>query len=368
MKQKPSDSELLSSAKNTRKHEKIETRRMLLFLPLLIIPLLAFAFYALGGGEAVPESDALKKAGINTSLPEAKFSADSLSDKMSVYDQLRKNGEDTSSVETLDGGMGFDLLAEDPQTKAIEQRLAALNSEMEKPYEAPVIVGPVKKPVATDPALEKDVTKLEMLMQSMQSGSGEDPEMKQLSAMLQSIQEIQNPELAKLKYQTSAGPAVLDSQFRAIPAVIEGDQKAVQGSVVKLRLLDSIVIGGQVIPKGHLVFGLAAFSNQRLNLEIKNIRLGNSIVPVNLTVFDMRDAMIGINAPDAVLSDAVNGGLVDAAGSIGITGFDLTTQLAGAGIDAARSLLSKKLRRIKQPLKAGYPLLLRDNTKKQNIH
>lgn len=145
---------------------------------------------------------------------------------------------------------------------------------------------------------------------------------------------------------------------------IEGDQKAVQGSVVKLKLLDSIVIGGQIIPKGHLVFGLASFSNQRLNLEIKNIRLGTSIVPVNFTVFDMRDAMSGINAPEAVLSDAVDGGLVDAAGSIGITGFDLTTQIAGAGIDAARSLLTKKLKRVRQPLKSGYALLLRDNTRK----
>nr|WP_305120580.1 conjugative transposon protein TraM [Pedobacter sp. SYSU D00382] len=156
----------------------------------------------------------------------------------------------------------------------------------------------------------------------------------------------------------------MDSQFRAIPAIIDGDQKAVQGSVIKLKLLDSIIVAGQVIPKGHNIYGLGSFSNQRLNLEIKNIRMGNLIVPVNLTVFDQQDAMIGINAPEAVLTDAVNNGVVNAAGSVSLPGFDLTTQLAGAGIDAARSLLSKKLKRIKQPLKSGYPLLLRDNTRK----
>ncbi len=349
--------------------QKIETRRMLLFLPLLIIPLLALAFYALGGGKTVFKSGQLKQAGINTTLPDAKFSGDTLTDKMSVYELTRKSGDDTSGAEIsgLADRLGFGGLTEDPQATAIEQRLAALNREINRPEE-PQATSSSRKPVASDPGIERDVTKLEMLMKSMQSGPGEDPEMKQLSAMLQSIQEIQNPELAKLKYQSGIVPAVLDSQFRAIPAVIEGDQKAVQGSVVKLKLMDSIVIGGQVIPKGHSVYGLAAFSNQRLNLEIKNIRLGTSIVPVNFTVFDMRDAMTGINAPEAVLSDAVNGGVVDAAGSIGITGFDLTTQIAGAGIDAARSLLTKRLKRIKQPLKSGYAVLLRDNTKKQKSH
>ena len=350
--------------------QKIETRRMLLFLPLLVIPLLALAFYALGGGKTSVKPEQVKQAGINTTLPDAKFSGDTLTDKMSVYELTRKSGDDTSGAEIsgMADRLGFGGLTEDPQAKAIEQRLAALNREMNKPDEPQANIGASRKPVVTDPGMEKDVTKLEMLMKSMQSGSGEDPEMKQLTAMLQSIQEIQNPELAKLKYQSGSISSVLDSQFRAIPAVIEGDQKAVQGSVVKLKLLDSIVIGGQLIPKGHLVFGLAAFSNQRLNLEIKNIRLGNSIVPVNFTVFDMRDAMSGINAPEAVLSDAVNGGLVDAAGSIGITGFDLTTQIAGASIDAARSLLTKRLKRIKQPLKSGYAVLLRDNTKKQKSH
>lgn len=112
------------------------------------------------------------------------------------------------------------------------------------------------------------------------------------------------------------------------------------------------------------MFGLAAFSNQRLNLEIKNIRLGNQVIPVNLTVYDRRDAMQGINAPEALLTEAIGSGATDAMGGVGISGFDLTTQIAGAGIDAARSLLTKKIRRVKQSLKAGYPLLLRDNTKK----
>lgn len=64
-----------------------------------------------------------------------------------------------------------------------------------------------------------------------------------------------------------------------------------------LRLLDSIVLNGQTIPKGHLIYGICDLVNQRLILDIKNIRIGNSIVPVDLSVFDM-DGMKGINVPE----------------------------------------------------------------------
>jgi conjugative transposon TraM protein len=158
----------------------------------------------------------------------------------------------------------------------------------------------------------------------------------------------------------------VDTLFKAIPAEIASPQKVMQGSVVEVRLLDSVVLNGQRIPKGHTLFGLASFSNQRMNLEIKNIRLGNQVIPVNLTVYDKRDVMVGVFAPEALLSEAIASGGTGAIGSLGISGFDLTTQLAGAGIDAAKSLLTKKIKRIKQPIKAGYALLIRDNTLKAN--
>lgn len=345
--------------------QKIEKRRVLLLLPIFLLPLLTLAFYALGGGGANVKADTITASGINTQLPAAKFIGDTLTDKISLYNKNRFVDTSDTEIRSLANKFGFNGSAADPQAKAIEEKLAALNQEIAEPAERYPTSGQVKTS-SQDAGIAKDVDKLELLMKSMQSGSGEDPEMKQLADMLQSIQEIQNPELAKLKYHTADKPASEESLFSTIPAAIEGDQKVVQGSVVKLRLMDTVVLNGQVIPKGHLIFGLAAFSNQRLNLDIKNIRLGNSIVPVNLTVFDRQDAMSGINAPEALLTDAVNGGVVDAASGIGITGFDLTTQIAGAGIDAAKSLLTKKLRRIKQPLKSGYPLLLRDNTKKQD--
>jgi Conjugative transposon, TraM len=39
----------------------------------------------------------------------------------------------------------------------------------------------------------------------------------------------------------------------------------------------------------------------------------------------------------------------------------VATQAASAGIDAAKELLSKKVRRVKVKLKNGFPILLRNN-------
>lgn len=348
--------------------QKMEKRKLLLLLPLLMLSFIALAFYALGGGKGVKTDSRPAVAGINTVLPDAQFKRTEPSDKMGIYKLTASDSGKSGGIEAVAGRLGF-VPDVDPQTQQITEKLAAINREIKQPTAAAKSYdGMFRQPnsATVDAPLSKDVAKLELLMKTMQSGAGQDdPEMVQLNSLMDKIIAVQNPELTRKKYQKPVS-ADVDSLFKAIPAEIAKRHKAVQGSVVELRLLDTLMIKGKVIPKGHAVFGLAEFSNQRLNLEIRNIRVGNQIIPVNLTVFDKKDAMIGINAPEAVLTDAVNSGSSDAISGFGIGGFDqsLGIQVAGAGIDAAKNLMTKRLKRVKQTLKAGYPLLLRDNTKK----
>lgn len=356
----------------SKQRARVEKRKLLLCLPLLVLPFLALGFYALGGGKGIAEEKDAAAKGINLDLPDAQFKKSEPSDKLGIY---RLTESDTSKtgkhdgIEAVAGRLGFSP-SEDPQTKRINEKLAAINREISQPVVAQKSYEDLFKGSsvgAREEPLSKDVSRLESLMKTMQSPSGgDDPEMAQLNLLMDKIIAVQNPELARQKQAGIKEAVVPDSLFRAIPAEIAVKQKAVQGSVVELRLLDTLVVKGQVIPKGHSVFGLAEFSNQRLNLQIRNIRMGNQIIPVNLTVFDRKDAMIGINAPEAVLTDAVNSGTSDAIGGFGIGAFDqsLGVQVAGAGIEAAKNMLTRRLKRVKQPLKAGYPLLLRDNTKK----
>ncbi|MES2458202.1 MAG: conjugative transposon protein TraM [Bacteroidota bacterium] len=358
----------MTATQNLRPSGKISQQKLMMMLFPVITLMAALLFYAFGGGRTV-ETDPVTSQGINTTLPDPQLGKDEPTDKMAYYDRAKQDAahSDTAQLSAAAEHLGF-RVREDEQTVKIQSKLAAINQQISAPYVAPKPYLPaVNTGYAGTAPISKDVDRLEALMKTMQEKpAGEDPEMAELNSMMDKLLAVQNPDLAKQIYKKGETAALPDSLFQAIPAVIAADQKAKQGSVVELRLSDTIRISGQVIPRGHLVYGLASFSNQRLNLEIKNIRLGTSIIPVNITVFDQRDGMPGINAPEALLAESVNGGISVAAGGIGISGFDLTTQIAGAGIDAAKNLLKKKVGKVKQNLKSGYPLLLRDNTRKNN--
>ncbi len=343
-----------------------DKRKVLLMLPLLVLPFLALAFYAMGGGKGNGQANFPSNKGINTNLPDASFKKEDPKDKMGIYALA---GKDSSKVENgiqnLSERLGF-TVSEDVQTKEINMKLEALDKEINRPE-----VSPEKKSYGTtggqSQSLKSDVDRLEMLMKSMQSGKGSDSEMEQLNGMLNSIMDIQHPERVREKYlnQVTGSP---DSLFKAIPAVIVYNQRVVQGATIKLRLLDSVKLNGQWVPKGQFLYGICNITNQRLLLDIKTIRLGNRIVPVDLSVYSL-DGIRGIEAPEALLTDAINGGSDDAVRNIQLMGLDqsMGAQLAGAGIEATKNLFSKKVRRIKVKLKANHPILLRNNKPNQSI-
>lgn len=345
-------------------------RKLLLLMPLLVVPLLALAFYAMGGGSGSRyASSPFFGSGINTSLPDATFSTDTPKTKADYYAQSgRSSSGEENGIARIAGQLGFDdpngnrRLAEYDQTKQIDEKLEAINREISKPE--PAVVKPAQPEKIQQATIKADVDRLEALMKTMQENKTEDPEMMQLNSMMQSILDIQHPERVQQRLQFSRS-LMPDSQFKATPAIIVNNQKAVQGATVRIRLQDTLRINGMLIPKGHELFGACRITNQRLLLDIKNIRLGTSIVPVDLSVYSL-DGMVGIDAPEAVLTDALNNGTDNAVRSIGFGGFDasVATQVAGAGIDAARQLISKKVRKIKVRLEAGKAVLLRNNQHK----
>ena len=347
----------------------LKRRKFLMVLPLLVLPFVTMGFWALGGGSKTTVTAVQSSRGLNMMLPDAELKVKDGPDKMSLYDQAQRDSAklvrsgvytESSSLVLTGEGRSFKT---DPAELAISNRLAQINAQANAPAVVPS-VSTVSPGAAADPSLTGDVDRLEKLMQNMKESSGaEDPEMQQLNSMMDKILAIQNPALVT--------PAVTvlpvsDSLFRTIPALVVGPVKVTQGSVIELRLQDSVTINGQLLLKGHSVFGIAEFSNQRIALEIRNIRLGTSIIPVSLSIYDKRDGMRGINAPEALLAEAVGSASVGVMGSVGLMGFDqnLGTQVAGAGLNAAKGLLSKKINRVKQKLAAGYPVLLRDNSRK----
>lgn len=254
--------------------------------------------------------------------------------------------------------------------------------------------------------ISNEVKNLEQMMSKMGESQEPDPELKQLGGMLENILDIQHPSRVQERLKqssdnkkgkiftvnrkkeedntTSLHPdkAALSSQNNnsfytadenleqeqqqnSIGAVIHETQTIVNGSVVKLRLSSDISLQGTLIPKYTFLYGIASLKGERLEVKINNIQFRNSIYPVELTVYDM-DGIDGIYIPGAINRDVAKASADRSIQTLGLTGVTDSwgAQAAGMGIEAAKSLMSKKVKLIKVVVKAGYQVLLYDEKQK----
>lgn len=376
--------------------EFLRNRKFLMVLPLLVLPFLTMALWALGGGKGNRNLTAVQDAqkGFNTELPQAKFNPDEKQDKFSIYESSAKDTQETNGIYSQlafsESGEGLT----DPNEDRINEKLAQINSEINRQTSegSPYSSGR-SRTNGYSGNMGTDVNRLEDLMQNMQSGNGDDPEMRQLNTLLEKVLDIQHPGRAREKQKEASlnnaegayavhvadgkeslfsmakdiNSKYADNVANAIQALIHQDQEIVSGSVVKLRLLDSIYVNGTLIPKNEFVYGIASVDAERLKIEIITLRYRNSILPVALSAYDM-DGLEGLYIPGAITRDAAKSGVDDAIQSLQIMTMDpsVSAQVAGAGIQAAKGLFSRKAKLVRVKVKAGYQLLLRDNNQKNN--
>ena len=90
-----------------------------------------------------------------------------------------------------------------------------------------------------------------------------------------------------------------DPQPDLIKAIIDEDLRAVDGSRVRLRLLDDVQIGNLFMPKGSYIYAImSGFSSQRVKGTVKSILLYDEIVKVNLSLYDT-DGLEGLYVPSS---------------------------------------------------------------------
>src|SRR5690606_33533932 len=78
--------------KQTKSPKEIRQRKFMLVLPLLALPFMTMAFWALGGGKVnQAEAQSQQQAGFNLKLPGADFKEDKPMDKLGYYDQARQD-------------------------------------------------------------------------------------------------------------------------------------------------------------------------------------------------------------------------------------------------------------------------------------
>lgn len=246
-------------------------------------------------------------------------------------------------------------------------------------------------------------------LEQMMSAMGEtapDPELQQLGGMLENILDIQHPSrvqerlrqnsedkkgkvysvdlkskadnITSLQENTAGTERFKSNAFftadddsnqdqpqNALGAAVHETQTIINGSVIKLRLTADITLQGTTIPKNTFLYGMAALKGERLEIKIENLQHHGSIFPVQLSVYDI-DGIEGIYIPGAISRDVGKASADRSIQTLGLTGVTDSwgAQAAGMGIEAAKSLMSKKVKLIKVVVKSGYQVLLYDEKQK----
>jgi len=370
----------------------LQKRKFLLVLPLLVLPFVTLAFWSLGGGKNEHDaSEDVVQRGLNTELPEAKFNSEEKLDKFSIYEASEKADVDAnSSSDDIFESLSFSN-ANEEELDINEEQITSKLAKIEEQINSPTLPesGYTRAETSayeSSSNITKDVERLEKLMLAFQAGEEEDKEMQQLNEVLDKILKIQYPNLEKEDIPnesddmqnsvyaldaSSDDPKNLHDESipkgNTIQATIHEDQDIVSGSVIKLRLLDSIQVNGVLIPRNRFVYGVATIDDERLKINIASLRYQNSILPIALSAYDL-DGLEGLYIPGAITRDASKDGVNDAIQSLQVMSLDpsLSAQVAGAGVDAAKGLFRKKVKQVRVKVKAGYQLLLRDKNIKHN--
>lgn len=429
----------------------LRKRKMMLVLPLLVLPFVCIVFVALGGGkgDAKKNPNAAGSSGFNMTLPGAHFAKkETVLNKLAFYEKAdedsakllermkqdpyhlrlntRAQAKSTPQGQSLLGMAGSTtdhfishlnaVPGEDSNANKLLRQLDQLKQVLHRPAMPAMAAGfpgsmpsMVSLPVPSSPAPE--MNRLEKLMQTIKAAdtATSDPQLDKISVILDKALKLQHPgqgdggKKTSIAVQTpivltvnpshvatavsdlGANPAAetdsggyedvggfytIDEPEKAeqevqntMTAVIPEDQTLVVGATITLRLTQDAVINGVTIPRDNPVYGVVTINGDRMGVTVSSIRYRQAIYPVSLQVYDM-DGLPGIHIPGAITRDVAKESADQGISSMGLNTLDpsLAGQAATAGIEAAKTLISRKIRLVRVSVKAGYQVLLK-NTK-----
>lgn len=165
-----------------------------------------------------------------------------------------------------------------------------------------------------------------------------------------------------------------EAEPRLIKAIIDEDIKAVDGSRVRLRLLDDIEIDGKVLEKGAYLYAtMSGFGSQRVKGSIKSLLVEDELIKVNLSLYDT-DGLEGLYVPSSsfrettqdVASNALGSTMSINNGSTGNTFTQWGMQAIQNAYQRTSNALAKAVRKNKAKLKYGTFVYLVNGREKRN--
>ena len=166
-----------------------------------------------------------------------------------------------------------------------------------------------------------------------------------------------------------------EREEKLIKAIIDENIKAVDGSRVRLRLIDDVEINEIVVPKGSYLYAtMSGFGSQRVKGNVTSIMVEGEIIKINLALYDT-DGLEGLYVPSSqfreTTKDVGSGALSNTSTltNTTTTGNSLASwgaQAISSAVQKSSNAVSKAIKKNKVKLKYGtfvYLINSRSNNK-----
>lgn len=170
------------------------------------------------------------------------------------------------------------------------------------------------------------------------------------------VQKVSDPNADKFN--------TIDQQQQAddplIKAMIDKTTKAHEGTRLRFKLLDDVVVKDVTLKKGSYLYGtVSGFGQQRVMATVTSILIGDKFIKVDLSVFD-NDGMEGFYVPESAFRDMMRDAgaqamqsniSFDSDGGYGLSGEALALQALQNMYQSASSAISGNIRKNKARIK-----------------
>ena len=297
----------------------LRKRKMMLVLPLLVLPFITMAFWALGGGSGKESKKEISATNLILQLPDAHFKGDPSETKLTFYEQAERDSIkfgkaiandpflkqersiDTSIFHLVPGssGLTYNPLPpgnyKDPNEEKVYQKLQQLNEQLNKPVEKINSNKEASTADKTSSSINKeDVERLDQLMRRMnqKDSISDDPELDNLNNMMEKILDIQHPERVKEKireksmiskksiFRVNNVPIISSVSLLDTSAKKENDSKGFFGLEEENNYSEQNAIQAVVNEDQTLVNG--AIIKFRL---VNNISINGNVIPKDNFIF-----------------------------------------------------------------------------------
>lgn len=409
--------------------DKINFKQPKYMLPAILYPLLLIAGYLIFDifdTETAEKPNALQTTEfLNPELPQAQIKNDGIGSKYESMVKSYGKIQDYSAVENIDRN-GEDENKEDYDSKYSKDDLALLDmeaaqrtEELERLQRTQEMQEKLRQSAAKGKILMTDSTCIQPLSEAERLARSKQREQEALAELQKALAEarlsgqksvgelaentdntgnrqaavvgkieVNGNEVNSIDENTTSSMVVKlvkkpsdyfhtlaenEPEPKLIKAIIDEDIKAVDGSRIRLRLLDDVEIGELVVPKGAYLYAtMNGFGSQRVKGNVKSLMVADELVKVSLSIYDT-DGLEGLYVPSSTFRETSKDVASSALGSNvnmnnGTTGNSFTQwgmQAVQNAYQRTSNAISKSVKKNKAKLKYGtFVYLVNDKEKK----